>query len=234
MTSGRPSWRLALFALPIVCTTLGCSRPDQTGPALPTLRSLAAQRDFVMGTAVDLSALRGDTRDYMLRVAEVQWGLMICVFCLSHVPALLTLPMPGFEGRRFANRLIGILGHALDRRWSESRIQPHRDAQGMFADDADPASVKTEKLRRLVRTYAQAVAGTPGAMSFDTSSGAFRLRYRPDPRITAPTEIFVSPLHYPDGYRVRVDGGTAVRRPGGMVHVRPTSDGPVTVRITRG
>jgi phosphatidate cytidylyltransferase len=44
-------------------------------------------------------AMRGDTRDFMGRVAEIQWGLMICVFCLSHVPALITLPIPGFAGR---------------------------------------------------------------------------------------------------------------------------------------
>ena len=29
----------------------------------------------------------------------MQWGLMICVFCLSHLPALLTLDIPGYEGR---------------------------------------------------------------------------------------------------------------------------------------
>ena len=45
------------------------------------------------------AALRGDTTRFMARVAELQWGLMICVFCVSHVPALLTLPIPGFEGR---------------------------------------------------------------------------------------------------------------------------------------
>ena len=34
----------------------------------------------------------------MSRVAETQWGLMISVFCLSHVPALLDLKIP-YEGR---------------------------------------------------------------------------------------------------------------------------------------
>jgi phosphatidate cytidylyltransferase len=29
----------------------------------------------------------------------VQWAVMICVYCVSHVPALLTLPIPGFEDR---------------------------------------------------------------------------------------------------------------------------------------
>jgi phosphatidate cytidylyltransferase len=47
-----------------------------------------------------IAALRGDVTRFMERVAELQWGLMIAVFCLSHVPALLTLPIPGFEGRK--------------------------------------------------------------------------------------------------------------------------------------
>ena len=41
-----------------------------------------------------VAALRGDTRDFIGRVAQVQWGLMISVFCVSHVPALLTLRIP--------------------------------------------------------------------------------------------------------------------------------------------
>ena len=46
-----------------------------------------------------IAALRQDTQDFMGRVAETQWGLMISVFCLSHVPALLGLKIPGYEGR---------------------------------------------------------------------------------------------------------------------------------------
>jgi phosphatidate cytidylyltransferase len=46
-----------------------------------------------------VAVLRGDTTRFLERIAFVQWGLMICVFCVSHVPALLTLPIPGFEGR---------------------------------------------------------------------------------------------------------------------------------------
>jgi phosphatidate cytidylyltransferase len=46
-----------------------------------------------------VAALRGETDDFMRRVAELQWGLMITVFCVSHVPALLTLDIPGYAGR---------------------------------------------------------------------------------------------------------------------------------------
>lgn len=46
-----------------------------------------------------IAVLRGDTSDFLDRIAETQWALMICVFCASHVPALLSLEIPGYEGR---------------------------------------------------------------------------------------------------------------------------------------
>ena len=55
--------------------------------------------------------------------------------------------------------------HWAYKRWDDPTTAD--DAQGMFADDADLTTVKTDKLRQLVRTYAQAVAGVPTAMSFD-------------------------------------------------------------------
>ena len=104
--------------------------------------------------------------------------------------------------------------------------------QGLFVDDTDLSSVKQAKVRVLVRTYAQAVAGTPLVMRFRPGSGRFWFRYRPDPSVTAPTRIFVSPLHYPHGYRVIVRHGT-YRRAGHFVLVRPNSTRTVSVRIVR-
>lgn len=46
-----------------------------------------------------LSAVFADAQKFLQRTAETQWGLMICVYCLSHVPALLTLQIPGYQGR---------------------------------------------------------------------------------------------------------------------------------------
>lgn len=46
-----------------------------------------------------VAVLFGDTQRYLVRIAEVQWALMVCVFCICHVPALLSLQIPGFEGR---------------------------------------------------------------------------------------------------------------------------------------
>ncbi len=41
-------------------------------------------------------ALAGDTTSFLERAAKIQWGLMICVYCLSYAPALLTLNIHGY------------------------------------------------------------------------------------------------------------------------------------------
>ena len=45
------------------------------------------------------SALGGDTERFLERIAEIQWGLMVCVYCVSHAPALLMLDIPGYQGQ---------------------------------------------------------------------------------------------------------------------------------------
>jgi hypothetical protein len=104
--------------------------------------------------------------------------------------------------------------------------------QGLFTDDTDPSSLKQDKARLLVRTYAQAVAGTPLVMRFHPRGGRFWFRYRPDRSITAPTRIFVSPLHYPHGYRVSVEHGSYLRA-GRYLLVRARSDREVSVLVRR-
>lgn len=46
-----------------------------------------------------IMALKQDTERYLERIAKVQWGLMISVYCVSHAPAIATLPIPGQYGR---------------------------------------------------------------------------------------------------------------------------------------
>jgi len=46
-----------------------------------------------------ITALHGDTERFLERVSAQQWAIMISVYCVSHVPALLTLNVPGFEDR---------------------------------------------------------------------------------------------------------------------------------------
>ena len=45
------------------------------------------------------SALAGDPERFLERNAKIQWGIMVCVYGLSHAPALLLLEFPRYEGR---------------------------------------------------------------------------------------------------------------------------------------
>ena len=89
-----------------------------------------------------ISALRGDTDHFLMRIAEVQWALMICVFCISHVPALLSLDIPGYEGRnvlliaflvivvQLSDVLQYVWGKLLGRPRSRRASRPRRPSKG--------------------------------------------------------------------------------------------------------
>ncbi|MEO5672315.1 MAG: phosphatidate cytidylyltransferase [Ramlibacter sp.] len=46
-----------------------------------------------------VSALAGDPHRFLERNAKLQWGIMVCVYGMSHVPALLLLDFKNYEGK---------------------------------------------------------------------------------------------------------------------------------------
>jgi len=46
-----------------------------------------------------IAALAGDPERFLERNAKIQWGIMVCVYGISHAPALLLLEFKGYEGR---------------------------------------------------------------------------------------------------------------------------------------
>lgn len=46
-----------------------------------------------------VSALANDPQRFLERNAKLQWGIMVCVYGMSHVPALLLLDFPGYQGK---------------------------------------------------------------------------------------------------------------------------------------
>ena len=63
-------------------------------------------------------------------------------------------------------------------------------------------------LKAVVRPHARKIAGKPLHMGFDMRRRRFRLRFRHDPTVTAPTEIYVPAYQYPTGARVLISDGT--------------------------
>jgi phosphatidate cytidylyltransferase len=96
---------------------------------------------------------RGETTGLMERGAETQWGLMLCVFCLSHVPALLTLPIPGYAGRHLlliafliivvqsSDVLQYVWGRLLGRRAIAPRISPAKTLEGFLGGVASATAL---------------------------------------------------------------------------------------------
>ena len=46
-----------------------------------------------------IAVLAQDTEHFLERAAKIQWGVMIAIYCISHAPALLLLPIPNFDGQ---------------------------------------------------------------------------------------------------------------------------------------
>ena len=79
-----------------------------------------------------VSALRGNADRFLMRVAETQWGLMIAVYCVSHVPALMSLDINGGAERSvlliaflvMVVQLGDLLGYYFGRRIGRTKIAP--------------------------------------------------------------------------------------------------------------
>jgi phosphatidate cytidylyltransferase len=80
-----------LILLPIQYALVGLGRYDWFVGFLPL---------FGLLLVLIVSALTGDARNYLARTAELVLGLMICVYGISHVPALLMLHIAGYEDRQ--------------------------------------------------------------------------------------------------------------------------------------
>ena len=80
-----------------------------------------------------VSALRGEPKGFLSRVAETQWALMICVYCVSHVPALLSLHIEGYEGRSviliawliFTVQLSDVMQYVWGKLFGQRLVAPH-------------------------------------------------------------------------------------------------------------
>jgi phosphatidate cytidylyltransferase len=46
-----------------------------------------------------VSALGNDPQRFLERTAKIQWGIMVCIYGMSHAPALLLADLPGYAGR---------------------------------------------------------------------------------------------------------------------------------------
>jgi len=99
------------------------------------------------------STLTGDATNYLERAAKVQWGLMLCVYCLSHLPAMLMLDIPGFSGRQaelilwlllvvqLSDVLQYVWGKALGRHKVAPHLSPNKTWEGLLGGVASASGI---------------------------------------------------------------------------------------------
>ena len=87
-------------------------------------------------------AIAGDTSNFLERSAKIQFGLMVCVYCLSHAPALLLLNIPGLAGHNarlllylgFVDQMSDILQYVWDKLIGKHkiawRVSPNKTWEG--------------------------------------------------------------------------------------------------------
>lgn len=84
------------------------------------------------------------------------------------------------------------------------------------------------------RPYARRIAGTPLQVQFKRKKGIFKLEYEPDRTISAPTEVYVPPIQFPNGYEVSCTGAKWEKSPDEpLIFIDSPSMDKVTFLITR-
>jgi phosphatidate cytidylyltransferase len=99
------------------------------------------------------NALAGETKDYLARTAKAQWALMVCVYFVSHAPALLMLPLPGGpqEGAKLLFFLVVVVqmsdvlqycwGKTLGRRLIVPKLSPSKTWEGFVGGVASASAL---------------------------------------------------------------------------------------------
>ena len=78
------------------------------------------------------SALANDPVRFLERNAKLQWGIMVCIYGMSHVPALLMLDFPGYDKKNaflvfflvLVVQICTVTQHLASRKWQRTPVAP--------------------------------------------------------------------------------------------------------------
>lgn len=112
------------------------------------------------------SALAGDNERFLERTAKIQWALMICVYCLSHAPALLQLPLRRGDPVvlllwfvlvvQLSDVLQYVWGKTLGRRKVVPQVSPNKTWEGLIGGTISASAVGAALYRVTPFTAVQA------------------------------------------------------------------------------
>lgn len=101
------------------------------------------------------SAIAGDTRGFLERSARIQWGVLTCVYFLSHLPMLLYLPIKGYAGEnpkllffvvlvtQFSDVMQYVFGKTCGRHPVAPAVSPGKTREGLLMGGASAVAAGT-------------------------------------------------------------------------------------------
>jgi phosphatidate cytidylyltransferase len=100
-----------------------------------------------------LTALSGETENFLERVTKIQWGLMITVYCISYAPALLLVAVPGFKDQnlllmifllivvQLSDVLQYVFGKLFGRHKIAPNVSPSKTVEGFVGGGAGATAI---------------------------------------------------------------------------------------------
>jgi len=90
------------------------------------------------------ASMAEDTTRFLERCAKIQWGVLLCVFCVSHAPALMLLDIPGYKGQgalllfwmvavvQLSDVLQYVCGKLIGKRKLSPLVSPSKTVEGLL------------------------------------------------------------------------------------------------------
>lgn len=90
------------------------------------------------------ASMAEDTTHFLERCAKIQWGVLLCVFCISHAPALMMLDIPHYEGQgalllfwmvavvQLSDVLQYVCGKLIGKRKLSPLVSPSKTVEGLI------------------------------------------------------------------------------------------------------
>ena len=86
--------------------------------------------------------LTGETKNFLTSTARIQWALLVCVYAVSHMPMMLSLPLKNYEGQnakllfffvltaQLSDVLQYVWGKTCGKRQVAPLVSPHKTWEG--------------------------------------------------------------------------------------------------------
>ena len=100
-------------------------------------------------------AISGETQKFLDRASRIQWGLMVCVYCISYAPALLMLNIPDYHSQdaklllflvvvvQLSDVFQYVWGKLLGKRRIAPNVSPNKTWEGFVGGVATAVAVGT-------------------------------------------------------------------------------------------